>query len=168
MPFHREILIMAIRPMAADLRPKGARTVSCRTKANKMQWSPLTTLLLAAITGLVTYLFVYWRSRLQRDTLSRDFIEARTATAKIEADFAARQEELRTSIKDARSREDEAKLKVRETESQVAKLTGELRATSEQKGQFQREAALAGRRIAGYTSVKRYGDSVLKHPDQRP
>jgi DNA recombination protein RmuC len=75
--------------------------------------------------------------------LSRDLTDARTANARAEADFAARQEELRTSIKDARLREDEAKLKVRETENQVAKLTSELRVASEQKGQFQREAARA-------------------------
>ena len=96
--------------------------------------------LLAATTGLVTYLLTRRKDRLRADAVGRELAEAKTALSMAKADFDARQEELRKSINEARERENEAKTKATESGQLFTEIAAELKRALEEKGQFQNEA----------------------------
>ena len=96
--------------------------------------------LVAAAVGLVTYLLTRTQANLRADAIGRELGETKTAYSVAKADFAARQEELRKSISEARERENEAKTKEAESDQRFTEIAAELKQALEEKGQFQNEA----------------------------
>ena len=100
----------------------------------------LIAVLFAATVGLTTYVLARRQTRLQADALGRELADAQATISTAKADFAARQQELRNSINEARDRENEAKAKAVEFEQRLDVAAGELRVALQEKGQFQNEA----------------------------
>jgi DNA recombination protein RmuC len=103
------------------------------------------TLLLPAILIISTALVTYW---VARKVTSRELkkSEAELAVLRVDlaakaTDFAARQEELRSSISLARDAEKDANRRATEAELQTREVAKELREALEEKGQLKGEAA---------------------------
>src|SRR5579872_6116801 len=93
--------------------------------------------LLAATVGLTTYLLTRQQCRSQLDDMGRQLADARTASSASKADFDGRQQELRSSISEARARENEAKGKLAASERACAEITDELKVALEERAHFQ-------------------------------
>jgi DNA recombination protein RmuC len=97
-------------------------------------------ILLAITVGLITHLLRRRQTRIEVDAIGLELAETKSTLATVKADFDARQEELRNSLKEARERENEAKTKATEAEQRHADISAELKVASQEKGQFQNEA----------------------------
>src|SRR5579872_3154725 len=95
-------------------------------------------ILLAATVGFITYLLT--RRRVQRNAAGPELAEAKSALSTAKADFAARQEELRNFINDARERENEAKAEATKSDERYTDVAEKLKIALQEKGQFQNEA----------------------------
>ena len=78
--------------------------------------------LLTVTVGLATYLLTRRQARRPLDELKHELGEARSAVTSAKADFDARQQELRSSISEARDRETEAKVKKAEWERKHSEI----------------------------------------------
>jgi DNA anti-recombination protein RmuC len=97
-------------------------------------------LLAAATVGLITYLLTRRQAHLRADALCLELAEAKTACSMAQADFDARQEELRKTINEAHEREKEAKTSAIESDQRCIEIAAELKISLAEKGQFQNEA----------------------------
>jgi len=90
--------------------------------------------LLAAILGAIAaHLVGRSRARRQTESLERQIAEGATGLSKAQADFQARQDEMRRSLTEASTRENDTKRRLDESEKRVNHL-------SEEKGRLQSEA----------------------------
>jgi DNA recombination protein RmuC len=105
-----------------------------------MEWTLLAALLLAVTVGLTTYLLTRWQCRQQTEVVKQELAATKTSLTAAQADFAARQEELRKSISEAQARENETKLDAKKVEERLTQVDAELKDALEQKGKFQNEA----------------------------
>lgn len=80
-------------------------------------------ILLAATVGFITYLLT--RRRVQRNAAGPELAEAKSALSTAKADFAARQEELRNFINDARERENAAKAEATKSDERCTDVAEE-------------------------------------------
>jgi DNA recombination protein RmuC len=101
-------------------------------------------LLLTAAVGVATYLWSRNRSRKRLDDLGRELAEARAALSTAKTDFDARQQELRSSLTEAREREKEAKERATASDQAHSATNDELKTAIAEKAQFQTEAARVG------------------------
>lgn len=92
------------------------------------------TVFLFAGAGLIAFFLTRRHARRQIDALSRELSEARGALMSAKAGFAARDEELRVRIGEARE-------EVNQSSQRLVKLADELKATLEEKGQLQSTAS---------------------------
>jgi peptidoglycan hydrolase CwlO-like protein len=108
--------------------------------------------LLAALLGAVAaYLIGRSRWHTQTESLERQIAESSTALSKAQADFQARQDELRRSLAEANGRETDAKRRLDESEKRVNQLSQENGRLQSEAGRIQelkttlsnRDAALA-------------------------
>jgi DNA recombination protein RmuC len=97
--------------------------------------------LVALIVGSLAYVLGARKSRERIESLDRELAAAQTTIVATKAEFDARQQELRDSIKEARGREAEAKTKLAEAEHKYSQIEADLRATVEEKAHYQSEAA---------------------------
>jgi len=100
----------------------------------------ISAIVLTAIVGFIIYHLTRKQAQLQTDALNREVAETQLALSTSKADFAARQEEMRKSIDEARVRENEAKAGSDKAEERSRQIADELKAALEEKGRFQNEA----------------------------
>jgi len=93
------------------------------------------------VVGVVTHLLANKRFQGRVDLLERELTQIKTTLSTTKADFDARQQELRTSISEAREREAEAKARANDSERRYSAIDVELKAALEDKARFQGEAA---------------------------
>jgi DNA recombination protein RmuC len=93
------------------------------------------------VVGIATYLLASKRFQGRADLLESELAQARATSSTTKADFDARQQELRTSVREAREREAEAKTRANDSERRYSAIDVELKAALEEKARFQGEAA---------------------------
>lgn len=93
------------------------------------------------VVGIVAYYLASKRFQERADSQERELTQARATLSAAQADFDARQQELRTSINDARGREGDASARAIESERKHSEIDVELKTALEEKARFQSEAA---------------------------